>query len=326
MSSHDVPLWRKIQRDNFTNLDKLAEFLELSERQASQLCHRKHFPLQLPRRLAEKIRKKTLDDPVLRQFVPLQEEQEIAQGFCLHPTQDVLFSKTPCLLKKYEKRALLITTSACAMHCRFCFRQNYPYDAADKLFDKEIQLIAEDSSLIEIILSGGDPLSLSDRQLANLIARLQAISHLKLLRFHTRFPIGIPERITEEFLAIVAKTSLQVIFVSHINHPLELDQEVQEALHKIHRLGIPLLNHTVLLKGVNDSLQTLVELNLALVQAGIIPYYLNQLDKVQGSAHFEVEKEKGLLLCKQLKESLPGYAVPRYIQEIPGESHKTILM
>lgn len=325
MHSYNIPRWRQIQKENFSNLEKLSHFLELSPAMTAKLCHRKHFPLNLPQRLAKKIQKGTLDDPILRQFVPLQEEEQITDGFSIHPTEDIRFSKTSCLLQKYSRRALLITTSACAMHCRFCFRQNYPYDSSDKSFQKELDLIAQDSSLVEIILSGGDPLSLGDDQLSKLITSLHNISHLKLLRFHTRFPIGIPERITDGFLAILEKTRLQVIFVTHINHPLELDADVKHALKKIQSLGIPLLNHTVLLKGVNDSLQTMIELNLALAQSGIIPYYLNQLDKVQGCSHFEVDQETGLKLCTELRKELPGYAVPRYIQEIPGEKHKTIL-
>lgn len=320
-----APIWRVIQKSNFTNLDILCEFLELSQEQKSFLVAKPKFPLNLPYRLAKKIRKSTLDDPILKQFVPLKEELNISDNFTISPTKDECFSKTAKLLKKYEKRALLITTSACAMHCRFCFRQNYPYETKDKLFHDELEIIKEDTSLIEIILSGGDPLSLSDEILKELISNLDEIQHLKILRFHTRFPIGIPERITESFLEILKSSRLQILFVTHINHPLELDSEVVSHLKSVQKLGIPILNHTVLLKDVNDDIATLTELNLALIKAGILPYYLNQLDKVQGCMHFEVSIEKGEELVKELRENLPGYAVPRYIEEIPGKKHKSLI-
>jgi EF-P beta-lysylation protein EpmB len=317
--------WRMIQKSSFTNLSALCEFLELSEEDRTSLIVRPKFPLNLPYRLAKKIKKGTLNDPILKQFVPLNDELNLSSNFTISPTKDECFSKTAKLLKKYERRALLITTSACAMHCRFCFRQNYPYETKDKVFREELEIIKEDTSLVEIILSGGDPLSLSDEILKELIGELDKIEHLKILRFHTRFPIGIPERITESFLEVLSSTRLQVIFVTHINHPLELDSDVAFHLKKVQKLGIPILNHTVLLKDVNDDITTLTELNLSLIKAGILPYYLNQLDKVQGCMHFEVSIEKGEQLVKELRENLPGYAVPRYIEEIPGKKHKSLI-
>lgn len=319
------PIWRRIQKENFQNLQDLADFLNLSPSNRNRLIDRKSFPLNLPRRLAEKIKKNTLEDPILKQFVAFEEETLIAKGFCSQPTQDENFSKTPKLLKKYERRALLIITSACAMHCRFCFRKNYPYDNTDKSFDEELTILSKDKTIVEIILSGGDPLSLSDAHLEQLIKKIETIDHIKILRFHSRFPIGIPERITETFLEILKNTSLQIIFVTHINHPLELDQDVIAALKRIQKLGIPMLNHSVLLKDINDDIDTLIKLNLSLVCSGIIPYYLNQLDKVQGCAHFEVERKKGLMLCELLRQQLPGYAVPKYIEEIPGEKNKLLI-
>jgi EF-P beta-lysylation protein EpmB len=326
MLSNTTSLWREIQKNNFSNLEALADFLELTHEQRQQLINRSNFPLNLPLRLAEKIEKQTLSDPILKQFIGIKEELEISEGFCLSPTQDENFSKTSKLLQKYNKRALLITTSACVMHCRFCFRQNYPYEVSKKKFSEELELIAGDSSLIEIILSGGDPLSLSDRVLNELINHLENIPHLQIVRLHTRFPIGIPERISPEFLKIFEHRRLQFIFVVHINHPKELDKDVSRHLKLVQQLGIPVLNHSVLLKDINDDLDTMIELNTKLILSGIIPYYLNQLDKVQGSAHFEVPLKTGKFLIEKMREHLPGYAVPRYIQEIPGKTHKTVLL
>jgi EF-P beta-lysylation protein EpmB len=313
--------WRKIQRTNFRHLDQLAEFLQIDR---IKLSSNPRFPLNLPVRLANKIVKGDLNDPILRQFVPLAEETRPALGFVDDPVQDATFCHSKKLLQKYEGRALMLTTSTCAMNCRFCFRKNYDYEEKST-FEEEIAFIQNDPSLQEIILSGGDPLSLSNRDLEQLFARLCAIDHLKIIRFHTRFPIGIPERIDAEFLQLLQNCPKQIVFIVHSNHPRELDEEVLSALKSIQRLGIPILAHTVLLKGVNDDFDTLKALFERLIHRGILPYYLNQLDKVEGAAHFEVEIEKGKKLLEQLRASLPGYAIPKYAIEIPGEKNKTVL-
>lgn len=317
--------WRLIQRENFTHWEKLADFLLLDDAQRNQILKNPKFPLNLPKRLAEKIAKRTLDDPILKQFLPLQLETIASPGFVKEPLQDFAFKKENKLLQKYQGRALLVCTSACAMNCRFCFRQNYEYDIENKLFDKELQLIECDESLSEIILSGGDPLSLSNEIFGDLIARLSAVPHLKRLRIHTRFPIGIPERIDPEFLHILQSSRLQIYFVIHCNHAMELDPEILGKLKTIQKLGIPILSQTVLLKDVNDEADTLKDLFNLLVDHGIQPYYLHQHDRVRGTAHFEVDEEKGVSLMKQLSAQLSGYAVPRYVKEVPYEPNKVPL-
>jgi len=308
--------WRTIQKKNFRHWQALVDFLEID---GDQILHAPSFPLNMPRRLAEKVEKGVLTDPILRQFLPTMQEVNPIEGFSSDPVLESFFQKTPRLLQKYAGRALLVCTSACAMHCRFCFRQNYSYEA-EKNMQKELDTICNDPSIFEVILSGGDPLSLSDERLGSLIDSLDKIPHLKLLRFHTRFPIGIPERITEKFLAILEKSRLQTIFVLHTNHPRELDRDVLSALKKIQT---PLLSQTVLLKGVNDNKETLKELFLKLSCHGIIPYYLHQLDRVQQASHFEVPIETGKKLIQELRGCLPGYAVPTYVQEIPFKKAKT---
>ena len=317
--------WRQIQKDNFTHWSKLADFLELDVNKRSHILQHPTFPLNLPRRLANKISKNTLNDPLLLQFLPLDLEEKKEAGFIPDPVSDQSFQKTSRLLHKYPGRALLVCTSACAMHCRFCFRQNYPYEKQTTEFEKELEQLANDSSIFEVILSGGDPLSLNDEKLKNLIEALEKIPHLKLLRFHTRFPLGIPERITRDFLSVLEKSHLQTYFILHINHPKELDEDVTAALKKIGRLGIPLLSQMVLLKNVNDQVEILSELFLNLIQVGITPYYLHQLDQVQGTGHFEVPISKGQKLLEILRERLPGYAIPTYVQEIPFKKSKTAL-
>jgi EF-P beta-lysylation protein EpmB len=317
--------WRKIQRTNFTKIDELLDYLSIPKEQWSLFSHTPRFVLNLPRRLAAKIEKNNLSDPLLRQFVPLRQEQELTPGFQLDPVLDTTFQKTAKTLHKYNSRALIITTSACAMHCRYCFRQNFPYDTANKGFSDSLAYIRSTPSIQEVILSGGDPLSLSDRDLDSLLKQLEEVSHLKRIRYHTRFPIGIPERIDDSLLQILASSSKQQIFIVHINHPRELDSDVLASLKAIQKLGIPLLNQSVLLKGVNDNEETLLALCEELISGGILPYYLHLLDPVAGAAHFEVSEERGQALIDHVQRNLSGFGVPRLVREIPGEPSKSFV-
>lgn len=322
---HTPPLWRERQRLTFTKIHELARFLELSAETLDCIDTTPHFALNLPYRLAEKISKNNPNDPIFLQFVPLKKEKEHAVGFVTDPVLDHTFVSSGSLLHKYEGRALIVTTGACAMNCRYCFRQNYDYQATDKLFEKELTQIEKEKSIEEVILSGGDPLSLSDSTLQPLLERLSAITHVKRIRFHTRFPMGIPERIDSSFLALLKSVKKQIWFVIHANHPNEFDDTIWTALKEIQCLGIPVLCQSVLLKGINDDLGTLKKLSLALVEHGVLPYYLHQLDKVQGAAHFEVPVATGKELIQALTHCSSGYAVPKYVQEIAGMESKTPL-
>jgi len=315
--------WRQIQRQNFTQWEKLADYLELDDLQKREILQTSRFVLNLPIRLARKIEKGNLDDPILRQFLPTVSETIETTGFVNDPVGDHACRRSSKLLHKYQGRVLLVTTSACAMHCRYCFRQNFDYDVEDKTFREELEVIANDNTIKEVILSGGDPLSLSNRNLEALLDRIAAIPHINRLRFHSRFPIGIPERIDDDFLEMIDRTPHQVWFVIHCNHPNELDKEICERLNALRKLGVNVLNQAVLLRGVNDDVETMAELCETLTDHGIFPYYLHQLDRVQGASHFEVSREEGLELIDQLIQRLPGYAVPKYVQEISGEPSKT---
>lgn len=311
-----------VQRQNFTDVLQFLHYLEMGEELRNKVLVAPRFGLNVPLRLARKMAKNCLDDPLVRQFLPLQEERQEVEGFSLDAVGDVPARQAKKLLHKYEGRALVLASSACAMHCRFCFRQNFPYERGESDFEGELSYLEKNSSIHEVILSGGDPLSLSDEKLGALFKRLEAISHVKRVRFHSRFPIGIPERICESFLAILSSTRLQGVFVVHCNHPRELDPEVIAALKAIQKVGVPVLNQAVLLKGINDSPEVLHALCSTLVDAGILPYYLHQLDRVVGTAHFEVDKERGRALVQKLSSSLSGYAVPKYVQEVTGEQQK----
>ena len=320
-----IALWRRIQRENFTRIPPLLDYLELSEDHRKGILSSPRFPLNLPRRLAAKIAKNTLDDPILRQFVPLVEETLETPGFTPEPLQDSSFRKTNKLLHKYQGRALIVTTSSCAMNCRFCFRQNFPYETETPGFEKEIAHLSKDPSISEVILSGGDPLSLSDAALSSLLASLDSFPHVRRVRFHSRFPIGIPERIDDSFLSVLSASAKQLFFVVHCNHPRELDSDVIASLRKIASIGIPVLNQSVLLKGVNDNPEILLSLSETLTNNGIIPYYLHEHDRVEGTSHFALPSSAGPELIRYLREHISGFGVPRLVREEPGYPSKTFI-
>lgn len=307
----------------FQDTEKLASFLQLNSKQKKALLKSASFALKIPLRLAKKIQKQTLNDPILRQFIPMQEEMSVKKGYVCDPLKENKL-KQGALLWKYRKRALLFCSSSCAMHCRYCFRRNTAITAPEN-FKKELAIIAKEKKLQEIVLSGGDPLSLSDKKLSELLFALQEIKHIKRIRIHSRYLIGYPERISKNLLSIFSKIKKRLIFVIHVNHPLEIDAEVQEALHKLSMLGIPLLNQSVLLKGVNDKLIILQELYEKLIDSGVIPYYLHQLDKVAGASHFAISIAKGRQLMRALSKELPGYGVPKYVVDKNSKSSKTLI-
>jgi EF-P beta-lysylation protein EpmB len=311
-------LWQK----NFHNVKKLFDFLHLPPQSEKEILFNPSFPLNLPIRLAEKITKKNLNDPILLQFMPLKKELlKQKKTFSKNPLKEDKF-RTNHLLKKYEKRVLLLTCDTCCMHCRFCFRRNFEIETM-KNFNLEITNIKNTKSIEEVILSGGDPLSLSNKQLKNLLTALNDIPHVKRIRIHSRFLIGLPERLDDELIEILANIKKQLYFVTHINHFKELDDDIIAAFKKLLILKIPLFNQSVLLKNINDDVATLLQLNTLLINNGIIPYYLHQLDQVEGASHFEVSAKNGKKLITHLLEKLPGYGVPRYVKEIPYKKSKT---
>ena len=317
--------WRQVLRENFTNVEELASFLELDLPSRARLATRPRFVLNLPKRLAAKIAKNTLDDPILRQFVPLAEETVVTPGFAADPVCDAQFREGQRVLHKYGSRLLVLATSACAMHCRYCFRQNFPYEKSSDGWGEAIEYVRQHGQVSEVILSGGDPLSLNDATLGDILEALGTIPHVQRIRFHTRFPIGIPERIDAPFLAMLARCTKQIVFVVHCNHARELDSDVRRALRAVAQLGVPVLNQAVLLSGVNDTEAAQLELCETLARIGVIPYYLHLLDPVQGAAHFEVSEARGRELIRYLQNHLSGYAVPRLVREMAGEPSKTFI-
>ena len=301
----------------------LPEELRVGARQTAGL-----FPLLVTRSFLRRMRRGDPRDPLLLQVLPLGAEADSVPGFEADALDEQSAHAAPGLLQKYAGRALLIATGACAIHCRYCFRREFPYgEEPRRMSDWEpaFERLRQDASIREIILSGGDPLMLTDARLAEMIRRLDAIPHLERLRIHTRLPIVLPSRVTRPLLNLLRSTRMTPIVVVHANHPAELVDDCAAALRKLVRSGLTVLNQAVLLRGINDSVEALSGLSERLINLGVIPYYLHQLDRVSGTAHFEVPEGRGVELVNALRRRLPGYAVPQYVREIPGQPHKVPL-
>ncbi|MHB0956595.1 MAG: EF-P beta-lysylation protein EpmB [Pirellulaceae bacterium] len=299
-----------------------AQWHEQAQR-ASQL-----FPLFVPWEFISRMQLGDPHDPLLRQVLPLAEEWDLVPGYDTDPLQEAAATLVPGLLQKYPGRVLMVTTPTCAVHCRYCFRRHFAYEATPRTMEEwqpALDHAAADPTIEEVLLSGGDPLMLSDQRLAMLLERLAAIPHLRRLRLHTRLPIVIPQRVTDPLVTLLRTVRLTVFVVVHVNHPAELDTAVGQAVGRLLDAGIPVLNQSVLLRGVNDSASTLIALSRRLIDLRVMPYYLHQLDPVAGAAHFLVPVERGEQLVATMRSELPGYAVPRYVREEPGEASKVVL-
>jgi len=321
--------WQESLRTAIRNGDDLLRLLGLSRADvAFSALPEAQFPVFAPAEWIARIRPGDPHDPLLRQILPLDAENHSVDGFSDDPLEENESSNTPGLLRKYNGRALMITTGRCAIHCRYCFRRHFPYDAVSPPTDAWNAAIAEihrDTQLCEVILSGGDPLTVVDQSLSRLAARLAEVPHLRRLRLHTRLPIVIPQRVDQHLLAWLGNCQLRPIVVVHANHPAEIDNHVAAALRRLVDRGVTVLNQAVLLRDVNDNADVQCQLCERLVDLGVMPYYLHQMDRVAGAAHFEVAPERGLEIIDALRKRLPGYAVPRFAQEVPGEPSKRIL-
>jgi EF-P beta-lysylation protein EpmB len=325
--------WRQELAAAFRDPAELVAHLGLPESLASRSRSAEAlFPLVVTQSFAARMRRGDPDDPLLRQVLPVEAEGDEAPGYVTDPVGDLAAEQTPGLLHKYDGRVLVVAAPACAIHCRYCFRRHFPYDEAPRgsdACDAACAYVAADPSVHEVILSGGDPLLLSDATLTQWSERLAVIPHVKRLRIHSRLPIVLPSRVDDGLLGWVATTrelGLAPWIVVHSNHPAELEGACAAALARLVDAGVPVLNQAVLLRGVNDDAETLTALCERLVDLRVQPYYLHQLDPVAGAAHFHVPEARGRELVAELRRRLPGYAVPRYVRETPGEPHKTDLL
>jgi EF-P beta-lysylation protein EpmB len=288
----------------------------------------RQLPLKVPRELVSRMRWGDPDDPVLRQVLPHAREVEPAPGFVPDPLGEGRACRPAGLLRKYRGRALLLVTGECAVHCRYCFRRHLRLaesSAAAAGWDPALAALAADHTVDEVVLSGGDPLTVGDAELGGLVEAIARLPHVRRLRLHTRAPVVTPARVTDRLVGRLTGTRLQPVVVIHCNHPAELDGSVGEALGRLRAAGVTLLNQSVLLAGVNDRLDTLARLGRDLFELGVLPYYLHLLDRVQGAAHFEVSDVAAARLVTHLAGELPGYLVPRLVREVPGATAKVPL-
>ena len=320
--------WRHAWRDGVRDPQELLAILGLQSL-ADKLSTTGQFPLRVPRGFVARMRHGDANDPLLRQVLPLDDEDRIVPGFELDAVGDGEARRGGGVIHKYQGRALLIATGSCAVHCRYCFRRHYPYAediAAAAGWLEAVAVIAGDTSLHEVILSGGDPLSLADHKLSELTDALREIPHIRRLRIHTRLPVVLPERVDAGLLAWLGSLPWPITVVLHANHANEFDASVDAALAALRTTGATLLNQAVLLRGINDSADALADLCERGFQAGVLPYYLHQLDRVAGAAHFEIDDTQALALHAALAARLPGYLLPRLVREVAGAPGKTPLM
>jgi len=318
-------LWRQALRDPRQLLQRLGldpAAMALSEAALAQ------FALRVPEGFVARMRHGDPHDPLLRQVLPIDDEMRRVAGFSLDAVGDGAAKKATGVIQKYKGRALLVATGSCAINCRYCFRRHFDYgaeNAAKGAWTETVQAIAEDPGLDEVILSGGDPLSLATHKLVELTDALRGIAHIRRLRIHTRLPVVLPERVDEELLQWLSSLPWPLAIVVHANHANEFDGSVDDAMTRLRGTGAQLLNQAVLLRGVNDSVEALAALSERSFAAGVLPYYLHQIDRVEGVAHFEVDDERARALLAQLTARLSGYLVPKLVRELPGDPSKRAL-
>lgn len=317
--------WQQQLSQAITDPDELLKILQLDAQHFPQLQQASElFQLKVPRHYVDKIQAKNAHDPLLLQIMSTGLELNKVAGFNKDPVGDMQTMPVAGLLHKYHGRVLLITTGACAVHCRYCFRRHFPYSdnlSARNQWRESIEYIRQHKDIKEVILSGGDPLMLSDAKLAELISQLDDIPHLQRLRIHSRLPVVLPSRITDGLLSLLERTRLTTCVVIHANHSQEIGSDEQSALQQLSRVA-SLLNQSVLLKDINDTVEAQSALNERLFDCQVIPYYLHLLDPVEGAAHFDVSEAAGKEMIRQLNARLPGYLVPKLVREVSGESSK----
>jgi len=320
-----LPDWRQSLRDAVTDPRELLALVGLPQLAERLPANDADFALKVPRGFIARMRHGDPHDPLLLQVLPQRAELADAPGFTDDAVGDLDAVAAHGVLHKYEGRTLLIAAGSCAVNCRYCFRRHFPYAeelAAAHAWREAIDCLAKGNSIREVILSGGDPLVLSTQKLTDFTEALRGVPQVIRLRIHSRLPVVLPERIDDAFCAWLSALAVQRVVVLHANHPNELDVSVEAACARLRQAGATLLNQSVLLRGVNDDADALTGLSERLFACGVLPYYLHQLDRVRGTAHFEVSDARARALVDSLRARLPGYLVPRLVRELPGENAK----
>lgn len=318
--------WRRHLSEAVDDVEELLKLVALDNLAPYETpAAAKRFPLRVPRGFVARMRRGDPNDPLLRQVLPVGDEDRPVPGYSNDPVGELMQAPTEGLLHKYSGRALVVATGTCAIHCRYCFRRHFPYAEHGGVIDgwkTALVHISSDPEISEVILSGGDPLALPDARIAELAQSVARVPHVRRLRIHTRLPIVLPQRVDEVLVGWLSRLDLPTVVVVHANHAQEIDADVQRALAALRSTGVFLLNQSVLLAGVNDNDDALSDLSESLFDAGVVPYYLHVLDPVAGAAHFDVSDQKAKRLHRQLTARLPGYLVPRLVREVQGAPSK----
>ena len=329
ISITSVRSWQDELRESVTDPAQLLKRLELPESLLKgAIAGDALFDLRVPEPYLSRIEKGNPRDPLLLQVLPQQQETQQLPGYTTDPLEENASNPLPGLIHKYTHRVLLILSGACAINCRYCFRRHFAYQ--DNQLGREqwqaiLKYLQEHTEVEEVIFSGGDPLATPDSRLQRMISDLEKIPHLERLRIHTRLPVVIPSRVTPGLISMLASTRLSSVIVLHINHPNEIDEEVNHAANQLRQQNITLLNQSVLLRGINDNATVQKTLSKTLFAAGILPYYLFLFDPVAGAGHFDIPEIEARRLAADMQVSLPGYLMPRLAVEIPGKASKTLL-
>lgn len=322
------PNWQKQLADAITLPGQLLEYVGLDANSIGySQSGLEQFPVRVPRSFADRIMPGNPHDPILRQVFPYLDEDTPQSEYVMDPLDERSYQPVAGLLEKYHDRVLMVTTGACAIHCRYCFRRHFPYQESSRKQEQHhaLDYIRTNKTIREVILSGGDPLSLSDANLLSLCQSIAAIKHVERIRLHTRFPVVLPDRMNDALLNSLTRLGKDIVMVLHINHVNEIDESVVSMLDMMHRYRIYLLNQSVLLNGVNNNVASLIQLSELLVSNRVVPYYLHMLDPVAGASHYEVALTDAQQLIKTMREQVAGYLVPTLVTEKTGEKSKTLV-
>lgn len=329
LENSDATSWQSLLKQSHIDAKALLSQLDLPESLLAGIeVGHSLFSLRVPQPYLDRIEKGNPSDPLLRQILPIAEEANLQPGYVTDPLEEKNSNPIPGLIHKYKSRVLLMGSGACAINCRYCFRRHFPYEdngLSSERMDQIVGYLNQHPEINEVILSGGDPLATPDKRLQLLADKLASVSHLKRLRIHSRLPVVIPQRITDDLVDILASSRLKVIWVLHINHAQEIDTNLIDAVAKLTQKQMIVLNQSVILRGVNNSVKALSNLSERLFDADILPYYLHAFDPIQGASHFDVTDDDVIKLWQSLQKELPGFLLPRLVREIPNRPSKTLL-
>lgn len=321
--------WKAELSNSVTSIDQLLKQLGLNanDLNASQQAAR-DFAIKVPQPFVQLMEYGNPNDPLLKQVLPIKSELNIDANFSTDPVDESNYNPVSGIVHKYRRRVLMIISPNCAINCRYCFRRHFPYNEnrqSKQQWLKALDYLKQRPEINEVIYSGGDPLAANDQFLHWLTAEIESIKHIKRLRIHSRLPVVIPSRVDDHLISWLGNTRLKPTFVMHINHSNEIDTALGEAVERLTKVGVKVLNQAVLLKGINDSSQQLIDLSEKLFDIGIMPYYLHMLDPVQGASHFNISKHCAVEIYRQLQAELPGFLVPKLVQERAGETSKSLI-